>query len=112
MGFTANRSVVTNELSLLKLIYEALDNEKTSEVTVFFSEFSKGFDKVPHKELLKKVSNLGVGGCIPENLVDYLDGRKQFVRADNTNSKILGVTGGVPHKSLPKPLPFCIFNND
>ena len=53
-----------------------------------------------------------MGGCFLEVLVDYLHNRRQFARADNTSSRILEITSGVPHGSLPGPLPFCILISD
>ena len=32
---------------------------------------------------MKKVDDIGVGGCLLEVLAKYLDGRKQFVIVDN-----------------------------
>ena len=111
-GFVKNRSVATNMLSFLKEIYEAIDKNAENHVIAFYTDFSKAFDKVPHYELLKKMSNIGVGGCFLEIIADYLSNRKQFVRADNFSSETLEITSGVPQGLLIGPLFLCIFIND
>ena len=89
-----------------------MEKNTSDNIATFFSVFSKIFDKVPHKELLITVGKIGVGGCFLEVLDDYLYKRRQFVRADNTSSRILEITIGVPQGSLLEPLLFCILTND
>ena len=45
-------------LSFLKSIHDALDNESSTEIVAFYSDFSNAFDKVPHFELVQKIAKL------------------------------------------------------
>ena len=82
---------------------------KSSPFSLFLS---KRFDKVPHLELLKKLSQIGVGGCILELISDCVDQRNQFVHLDNTSSHFMYVTSGVPQVSVLEPVMYCVFIND
>ena len=82
-GFVKHRSVLSNMLSFLKKIHKALDSDPNSEIVAFYTDFSKAFDKVPQYELIQKVAQIGVGGCLLKILINYLENRKQFVRIDN-----------------------------
>ena len=78
-GFVRGRSVTTNMLSFLQKNYEAMDKNTSDNIVSFYSDFSKAFDKVPHKELLIKAGQIGVSGCFLEVLVDNLQNRRQSV---------------------------------
>ena len=104
-GFVRGISVTTKMLSFPQKIYEAMDKNTSDNIVTFCSDFSKAFDKVPHKELLIKVGKIGVGGCFLEVLFDYLHNRRQFARDDNTSSRNLEIISGIPQGSLFDP--FC-----
>ena len=89
-----------------------MDKNTSDNPATFYSDFSKAFGKVPHKELLIKVGQIVVGGCFFEVFVDYLHNRRQFVRADNKSCRILEITSGFHQGSLLGPLLFCIRINN
>ena len=79
-------------LKFLKDIYEALDENSSDTVVTFYTDVAKAFDRVPHYELLKQVSAIGVGGCFLDIRCDYLERRTQQVRVGSTISQQLEIT--------------------
>ena len=55
-GFVRRRSVLTNMISFLKRIYEALDKKLHDQIMAFYWDLPKAFNRVPHFELLKKLA--------------------------------------------------------
>ena len=87
-------------LLFLKAIYEALNHDPQSETIAFYTDFSKTLDKVPHYELIQKVIDIGVGGCLLEILIDYLSDRRQCAcgqfQFEDTRYIKRGTTGVTP----------------
>ena len=104
--------MVTNMLSLLMKFHKTLEENSPCEVIAFYTDFSKAFDKVTHKEFHEKPCQIGVQWCLYEILLDYLSLRKQFLRVDNTCCSVLEVTSGLPQGSLLGPLLFFILKFD
>ena len=97
--------------SFLHKVHKALDDNSSSEIVAFYSDFSKAFDNEPHFELLCKIAKVGVRGCILEVLFNFLTNMKQFVRVRNVCWQMKDVCSSVPQGSLLGPLLFCIFIN-
>ena len=57
-------------LAFLKKIFRSLDKKANDEIFTFYTNFSKAFDKVPQRELLNKIVNMGIGGCLLKVLDD------------------------------------------
>ena len=74
-GFTRGRSCLTNLLKFLEEVTRFVD--KGYPVDVIYLDFSKAFDKVPHKRLLLKIRSLGIGEKISSWIEDWLANRKQ-----------------------------------
>ena len=93
-GFVRRRSVQTNMLLFLKKIHEAFDQDSHSVIIVFYTDFSKIFHRYgleirfSQYGLVQKLIDIGVVGCLLEILIDHLKDRLQYVRVDNTSSKI------------------------
>ena len=98
-GFRMHRSVVTQMLLFLDLLYNEFD-EKDNEIFVLYLDFKKAFDTVPHDLLINKVENLGVGGNFLKIVASYLSNRKQYVKVNDSESETVLVTSGVPQGSL------------
>ena len=98
-GFRRHRSVVTQMLLFLDLLYNEFD-EKDNEIFVLYFDFKKAFETVPHDLLINKVENLGVGGNFLKIVASYLSNRKQYVKVNDSESETVPVTSGVPQGSL------------
>ena len=78
-------------------------NKKLQTDTIYI-DFSKAFDKVNHKILLRKLNAIGLNFKLLSWLNSYLCNRKQFVQLGNSQSEIFKVTSGVPQGSHLSPV--------
>ena len=86
-GFRKNRSVTDQMISFLDKLYNLNDDPKIKELAVFYTDFSKAFDTVPHALLAKKLHTIGFGGNLMKLLVSYLHNKnwKQTLNCKESN---------------------------
>jgi hypothetical protein len=109
-GFRARRSCETQLITTVQELAKNMSSGK--QIDAILLDFSKAFDKVPHRRLLMKLDHYGIRGTTLKWIQDFLIGRTQRVLLDGTHSSTCDVDSGVPQGTVLGPLSFLIFSND
>ena len=109
MDFAGATNVKASQLSIVEHLVRNLDHGKQTDLLLL--DFSKAFDTVPHKRLLKKLDHYGIHGQLIKWIESWLCGRTHTV-VNGSQCSPVTVTSGVPQGTILGPLMSLLYIND
>ena len=109
-GFRNKQSCESQLVITTEDIARNLDNNQ--QVDMLILDFSKAFDTVPHKRLLKKMESYDINGNILSWLEAWLTQQEQQVIIEGDKTSTAKGTSGVPQGTILVPLMFLLYIND
>ena len=94
----------------MEIVTAAFDDGNS--VDLIYVDFSKAFDKVPHKNLTGTLDRTTIASQLLVWIKKWLTGRRQRVVIDGRSSGWADVESGAPQGSILGPILFTIFIND
>ena len=93
-GFRKHRSTETQLIGTIHDLAQTL--KEGGQMDCILLDFSKAFDKVPHRRLLNKLKYYGVCGNTLNRISSFLQNRTQTVLVNGKTSRETPVLSGVP----------------
>lgn len=109
-GFLPGKSCATNLIESMEYITSEFDKKRP--VDILYCDFSKAFDKVPHKRLLVKMASLGISPKVRLWTKEFLRDRTMQVVVNGCSSSTCQVISGIPQGSVLGPTLFIVYVND